>query len=58
MYVNPEPDQFWRIAYRLFVPDADGKTKLDHVADPLGQRGIGYRTVLMDNWYATTALFK
>ena len=39
----------------------DGKTKLEHVTEMLGQlapRGIPYRTVLMDSWYATTALFK
>ena len=61
VYVNPDTDQFWLIDYRLFAPDVDGKTKLDHVADMLGQlapRGIAYRTVLMDSWYATTALFK
>ena len=33
VYVNPETDQFWLIDYRLFAPDADGKTKLDYVAD-------------------------
>ena len=56
-YVNPETDQFWLIDYRLFAPDADRKTKLDHVADMLAQLappGIPYRTVLMDSWYATT----
>ena len=61
VYVNPETDQFWLIGYRLFAPDTDGKTKLDHVAEMLAQlapRGISYRTVLMDNWYATTKLFK
>ena len=61
VYVNPETNQFWLIDYRLFVPDDDGKTKLDHVADMLAQlapRGIPYRTVLMDSWYATTKLFK
>ncbi|WP_188563933.1 transposase, partial [Hymenobacter frigidus] len=61
VYVNPDTDQFWLIDYRLFAPDVDGKTKLDHVADMLGQlapRGVAYRTVLMDSWYATTALFK
>ena len=39
----------------------DGKIKLEHVADMLGQlapRGIAYQTVLMDSWYATTTLFK
>ena len=47
--------------YRLFAPDGDGKTKPDHVAGMLGQlapRGIACCTVLMDSWYATTALFK
>ncbi|GAB3637954.1 hypothetical protein GCM10027422_35440 [Hymenobacter arcticus] len=61
VYVNPETDQFWLIDYRLFAPETDGKTKLDHVAEILAQlapRGISYRTVLMDSWYATTALFK
>ena len=61
VYVNPETDQFWLIDYRLFAPDTDGKTKLDHVADMLNQlapRGIAYRPVLMDSWYATTKLFK
>ncbi|AWM35265.1 IS701 family transposase [Hymenobacter nivis] len=61
VYVNPETDQFWLIDYRLFAPDTDGKTNLDHVAGMLAQltpRGISYRTVLMNSWYATTALFK
>ena len=61
VYVNPETNQFWLIDYRLFAPDDDGKTKLDHVADMLKQlapRGVAYRAVLMDSWYATTKLFK
>ena len=61
VYVNPDTGQFWLIDYRLFAPEADGRTKLDHVADMLAQlapRGISYRTVLMDSWYATTKLFK
>ena len=61
VYVNPDTDPFWLIDYRLFAPDVDGKTKLDHVTEMLGQlapRGIPYRTVLMDSWYATTKLFK
>jgi len=61
VYVNPETEQFWLVDYRLFVPEADGKSKLDHVADMLAQlaeRAVPYRTVLMDSWYATTALFK
>jgi hypothetical protein len=33
VYVNPELDQFWIIDYRIYDPDRDGKTKLDHVQD-------------------------
>jgi hypothetical protein len=61
VYVNSETNQFWLLDYRLFAPEADGKSKLDHVADMLDQlatRHIPYRTVLMDSWYATTDLFK
>ena len=61
MYVNLETDQFGLINYRLFAPDVDGKTKLEHLADMLAQlapHGIAYRTMLLNNWYATTALFK
>ena len=50
VYVKPDTHQFWLIDYRLFAPDDDGKTKLDHVAHMLQQlapRGITYRTVLM-----------
>ena len=45
MCVNHETDQFGLINYRLFAPDVDGKTKLEHVADMLAQlapRGIAY----------------
>ena len=61
VYYNPGTDQFWLIDYRVFCPEADGKTKLDHVQDMLHSvraRGIPYRTVLMDSWYATADLFK
>ncbi|MGI4761053.1 MAG: hypothetical protein ACRYF0_10125 [Janthinobacterium lividum] len=35
--------------------------KVQYLTDMLGQfdnRQVPYRTVLLDNWYATTALFK
>ena len=35
VYVNPQMDQFWIIDYRVYDPDGDGKTKLDHVQDML-----------------------
>lgn len=61
VYVDPVTDQFWIIDYRLFDPDRDGKTKLDHVEDMLlsaVHRDILFGYVLMDSWYATTELMK
>ncbi len=61
VYVNPDTHQFWLLDYRLFAPEVDGKDKHAHVRDMLIQlrvRQVPYRTVLMDSWYATTALFK
>lgn len=37
VYVNPEIDQFWIIDYRIYDPDGDGKTKLDHMQDIVEQ---------------------
>ena len=59
LYVHPLSGQFWIIDYRLYAPERDGKTKLDHVADMFHsalQRGLGFSTVLMDSWYATKDL--
>ena len=59
VYVNPTTERFWVIDYRIFDPDADGKTKLDHVREMLGSvahRGVEFETVLMDSWYATKDL--
>jgi hypothetical protein len=59
VYVNPRTEQFWVIDYRIFDPEHDGKTKLDHVAEMLGavrRRELPFSTVLMDSWYATKEL--
>jgi hypothetical protein len=59
VYVNPKTERFWVLDYRIFDPDADGKTKLEHVRDMLGSvahRGLEFSTVLMDSWYATKDL--
>ena len=60
VYVNPETDQFWLLDYRLYDPDGDGKTKLDHVQDMLTnvvyQKELPFYAVLMDTWYATKDL--
>lgn len=61
LYYNPELDQFWVVDYRIFDPDRDGKTKLDHVEDMLKaaiDRELSFTTVLMDTWYATTTMLR
>ena len=59
IYYNPELERYWVIDYRVFDPDRDGKTKLDHVNEMLSlaeKRGVQYTTALMDSWYATTQM--
>ena len=60
VYVNPEIERFWAIDYRIFDPDIDGKSKLDHVNDMLSnivhQKDISFTKILMDIWYATKRL--
>ena len=57
LYVNPETDQFWLIDYRLYNPEGDGKSKLDHVQEMLKgavySKALPFQAVLMDSWYAT-----
>lgn len=56
VYVNPESEEYWLIEYRIFDPDGDGKSKLDHVHEMLTncvyQKQLLFRGVLMDSWYA------
>ncbi len=60
VYVTPATDQFWLIDYRIYDPEGDGKTKLDHVREMLGtlvhHKRLPFRAVLMDTWYATKDL--
>ncbi|MGH9878911.1 MAG: IS701 family transposase [Nitrososphaerales archaeon] len=60
IYVNPEVDQFWLIDYRIYDPEGDGKSKLDHVREMLTNlhyhKQLPFRAVLMDTWYATKEL--
>jgi len=57
VYVNPQIDQFWIIDYRIYDPDGDGKSKLDHMKDMLlncvYQKELLFWAVLMDSWYAS-----
>jgi len=60
VYISPTTDQFWIIDYRIYDPDGDGKTKLDHVREMLNQalteKHLPFRGVLMDSWYAERQL--
>jgi len=60
VYVDPASDRFWLIDFRLYDPDGDGKTKLDHVRDMLDNvvhhKRLPFRAVLMDAWYAAKEL--
>ena len=59
VYVNPKTEHFWVIDYRIFDPECDGLTKIDHVRQMLGSvahKQLPYSTVLMDAWYATKEL--
>lgn len=60
VYVNPQIDQFWIIDYRIYDPDGDGKTKLEHMQDMLlncvYQKSLDFWAVLMDTWYATKGI--
>ena len=57
VYVHPDTDQFWLIDYRIYDPEGDGKSKLDHVREMLAnvvyQKQLPVQAVLMDTWYAT-----
>ncbi len=59
VYVNPKTEHFWVVDYRIFDPETDGLSKLDHVEGMLRSaehRRLAYGTVLMDTWYATKDL--
>ena len=60
IYVNHEIGKFWVVDYRVYDPDRDGKTKIDHVTEMLQNlvyhKSLPFQAVLMDTWYATNKL--
>jgi len=62
VYVNPDTDQFWVIDYRIFDPDRDGRSKLDHLLEMwqtiLHVEKLPFCTVLVDSWYATMKVMR
>ena len=57
LYVNPDSCHYWIVDYRLYDPERDGKTKLDHFKEMLlslvKTKGLAFDSVLMDSWYVT-----
>jgi hypothetical protein len=60
IYVNPTTKQYWAIDSRVYAPEEDGKSKLQHVQemfdDVIHTKKLAFSTVLMDSWYATKEL--
>ncbi len=60
IYFNPKTDKFWILDYRIYDPDSDKKTKIDHVEEMIlnvvNKKKLPFQTVLMDSWYATQRL--
>lgn len=60
VYVNPDTGEFWIVDYRIYDPDGDGKTKLDHVREmfdnAVHDKQLLFTAVLMDTWYAERTL--
>jgi hypothetical protein len=59
IYYSPDTDEFYALDHRIFDPDRDGQSKLDHVWDMLDWlqgNNVAYGYVLMDSWYAVNEL--
>ena len=55
--VHSDGKEFYPIDYRIYAPEADGKTKNDHFGDMLRSakhdKHIQAQTILFDSWYAS-----
>ena len=60
IYFNPQNEEFWIIDYRIYDPESDNKTKIDHVEEMIctvvNNKQLPFKTVLMDSWYAAQRL--
>jgi Transposase DDE domain len=60
VYVNSKTKEEYIIDYRIFNPESDEKTKIDHVSDMLDslvyEKKLPFKIVLMDTWYAVKEL--
>jgi hypothetical protein len=57
-----QDDDFYPIDYRIYAPNADGKTKNDHFRAMLiaavADKALQARTILFDTWYASAENLK
>lgn len=62
VYVNPETDQFWVINYRVYDPEGDEQSKINHMLEMIDNvlysKKLPFTTVLMDSWYASMQVIK
>ena len=62
VYVNPDLNRFWAIDYRIYDPERDGRSKIDHLLEMwrtiIHVEQFPFRTVLMDSWYTTKKVMK
>lgn len=62
VYVNPDTGQFWVIDFRVYDPEGDDQSKLAHLLEMLDHtlehKGLPFRTVLIDSWYASMNVLK
>ena len=60
VYVNPALDQFWLIDDRIYEPEGDRKTNLEHVEEmltnALNHKHLLCESVLMETWDVTKHL--
>ena len=60
--VHAHQGDYYPLDFRVYAPDADGKTKNDHFRDMLCQafeeKGIQAQTILFDSWYAASENLK
>lgn len=62
VYVNPETEQFWVIDFRIYDPEGDEQSKIEHMLEMFdtlsSKKNLPFSTVLMDSWYASMQVIK
>ena len=61
VYYNPDLDRYWIIDACIYQPDQDGKKKYEHLQEMILkaiERGVIFRTILMDTWYAIAKILQ